>query len=94
LIIAFSVGEMIPQNKTGGALQAARSRKFTTLSVAHRTVSATGIDPVPLDEEICVRQRDVVDRSVRSGLRSAERPGALVGVLGALAVIPGIEIRI
>src|SRR3569832_847986 len=50
--------------------------------------------PVALDQPVPATHRQVVLRAVARGRLVAESPGAFVGVLGTLTVIPGVEIGI
>src|SRR6185312_8906947 len=61
---------------------------------AHRAVAGAGVHPVLLDEVVRAAERDVVERAVRRLRGGAEGPGALVGVLLAAAIVPGVQIGI
>src|SRR5690349_4766316 len=59
-----------------------------------RAAAAVRVDPVLLDEEVAAAERHVGLRAVGGGVHGAEGPGALVGVLIAAVVVPGVEVGI
>src|SRR5581483_3971504 len=64
------------------------------LLVAHRAVAAAGVNPVLLDQVLAAAKGNVVLRPVRSGVLGPEGPCALVGILFAAAVVPGVEVGV
>src|SRR5437763_7530618 len=63
--------------------------------VRRRAPARTGVHPVLLDEILTtIGERHVVHAAVRGRAGRAPDPGALVGVLVAAAVEPGIAARI
>src|SRR5512135_163679 len=63
-------------------------------SVAHRAVATRGVDPVALDQVLPGAEGHVVFRPIRKGVFGPEGPRALVGILVAAGVVPGIEVGI
>src|SRR5689334_25251943 len=57
-------------------------------------VAAARVHPVLLDEEVAAAQPHVRDAAARRGVRRAEGPRALVGVLVATIVVPGVEVGV
>src|SRR5207302_10111611 len=82
---------------TKGPLTRALGRQVDWVRAAlerHRAVAARGVHPVALDEVLTAAESDVVLGAVGRRRRGAEGPRALVGVLGATAVVPGVEVGV
>src|SRR5437879_2923750 len=65
-----------------------------TVLEAQRAASRSRVDPIPLYQEILPAKVHVRRRAVAARVRRAERPGALVGVLLAPPVVPGVEVLV
>jgi hypothetical protein len=61
---------------------------------AFETAAVAGIHPIALDQVVITAEVHVGGRSIRRGVRRAERPGAFVGVLIAAAIVPGVQVLV
>src|SRR6266480_2091203 len=64
----------------------------SAMSPTQPAPAAVGIDPVLLHQEVLRADLHVRSRAVRRCVGRPEVPGALVGVLVARVVVPGIEV--
>src|SRR4051812_35220537 len=83
-----------PRPPTSGAAASNVRRVVRGRLERHRAAAGAGVHPVALDEHLLAAEGDVVDRAVGGGGGGAEGPRALVGVLGALLVVPGGQVRV
>src|SRR5882762_1985526 len=75
-------------------VDARRGPRAEGLRVGLGAVAAAGVDPVALDQEVAAAEAHVGERAVGDMVGRAEGPGALVGVLLAPGVVPGVEVGV